>query len=216
MRSAALVVALLCVAAGSAWAARSEPDARALAEAVNLTKADLPGYRATRQDLRGLSKDRRFVRCAKTVPAAQAVAIVPSKSFERDTHSGHESVHSEVAVRPAADVAARDLKAYGTSRARSCLEKFIRRESGSDLLKVTVKPLSPPVPNGAGLRIAMIVRAEGRRVRAFVDFLLIGHEDVEAALIMSGGPAPPARGREDDLLNLVESRLLAQLGPVTG
>jgi hypothetical protein len=44
--------------------------------------------------------------------------------------------------------------------------------------------------------------------------MLIRHDDVEAALVVTGGPRPPlSRAREDDLRNLIESRLMAQLAP---
>lgn len=211
MRLVTAVLAFAMLGVASAAAAMSGSEARDLALAVNLTQSDMQGYDASRtspQDT--LSADRNFTRCARIVPAAQAVADVPSKTFARTTDTGFESVYSEVVVLKSAALVERDMKKLRTSRARKCMVKALRKEIGKSLVRLSVTALKPAVPNGAGLRIKSVVRVKDQAVPVFIDFLFVGHEDAEAGIVVAAGPHAPQRDQENGLLDTVESRLVAE------
>ena len=208
----AVLVGLLAVT--SAAFARTRTEAADLAKTVNLTKSDMPGYKATPTETTELAGDKKFVRCAKTVPLSQYVGYLQSKTFEGETSGNYHSVSSEVDVLKSPELVQKDLAAWGTKRARNCIVQQLKRDGGRELVKVTVSPLKPAVPNGTGLRIKSIVRSGGMKVRVYSDVLLVGHEDVELALITQSGPRPLKRDREDAWLAIIESRLEAQLQPV--
>jgi len=75
---------------------------------------------------------------------------------------------------------------------------------------VSVRALRPAVPNGFGIRIKTIVPVGGLDVPVYIDVLFVGHDDVEAGIVVSSGPRPLARSREDALLEIVESRLVTE------
>src|SRR3954470_21174798 len=114
-----LVAALLVVmlALSTAAFARTKTEAADLASKVNLTKSDMPGYKATPTDTTQLSGDKKFVRCAKTVPGSQYVGYFQSKTFEGDAGDGYQSVSSEVDVLKSPDLVQKDLAAWASKRA---------------------------------------------------------------------------------------------------
>lgn len=211
MRIVSVVSAIAMLALASTAAAMTRDEGKALARSVNLTTADMPDYESSPTKLSDtLAADRAFARCANSVPASMAVASVPSPTFERATETGYQAIYSQVAVLPNAALVQKDLKAMRAKRARNCAVKALRKESGSELARVAVVPLKPAVPNGFGLRIKMLVRVRDQKVPVFMDLLAVGHEDVEAAVVVAGGPFAPSRALEDDLLDTVESRLVAE------
>jgi hypothetical protein len=212
VRLVTAVLVMLLVTAGVA-SARTKTEAADLAKQVNLTKSDMPGYKATTTDGSQLSGGKKFEKCAKTVPASQHVGYFQSKMFERDTPERYESVSSEVDVLQTPQLVQKDLAAWGRRRARNCIVEQLKREGGRRLVRVTVAPLKPAVPNGTGLRVKTIVRTSGMKVPVYLDVLLVGHEDVELALLTQAGPSPLPRDQEDALLQIAESRLEAQLQP---
>src|SRR4051812_25356253 len=99
MRLLAALVATALLGLASTALAMSPSDAQALARAVNLTRADMPGYTASHTDASDtLSADRNFTRCSGMVPASKAVADVPSQTFERRSDAGYQGIYSELAV----------------------------------------------------------------------------------------------------------------------
>src|SRR5205085_2403550 len=84
----------------SVASAMTKTEAKDLASAVNLTRADMPGYSQTATDIGQLSDDPTFTDCSGTQPGAQFVGFFPSKTFER----GHQSIYSEVDVLKSAEL----------------------------------------------------------------------------------------------------------------
>src|SRR3954451_4542221 len=206
---AALLVLMLALS--TAAFARTKTEAADLAGKVNLAKSDMPGYKVTPKDTTQLSGDKKFVKCAKTVPGSQYVGYFQSKTFERNSADGYQSVSSEVDVLKSPELVQKDLAAWGSRRARNCIVKKLKHEGGRELVKVAVTPLKPAVPNGTGLRLKSVVRTGGIKVPVYLDVLIVGHDDVELALLTGSGPRPLGRDREDALLEIIESRLEAQL-----
>src|SRR3954449_11301238 len=160
-------ILVLMLALSTAAFARTKTEAADLASKVNLTKSDMPGYKVTPTVTSQLSGDKKFVKCAKIVPGSQYVGYFQSKTFESDPADGYQSFSSEVDVLNSPDLVQKDLVAWGSKRARNCIVKKLKREGGRELVKVTVTPLKPAVPNGAGLRLKTVVRTGGIKVPVY-------------------------------------------------
>jgi hypothetical protein len=215
-RALAAAVALLCLVAATA-SAMSRSDARALAQAANLKASDLPaGYKASPPDSSDDDPraDAQFAKCAGTVPKRKSLADVSSDQFELETDSFYIQVGSDVQVMGSAALVRKDLKAARTKRARKCFANALRKEvesQGTDVASVSVSLMKPGVRNGLGYRIKVVVRGNGVTVPVYVDLLAFGDGPVEAGVIVTSTPAPPVRSEEDQLLEIVSTRVSQQL-----
>jgi hypothetical protein len=129
VRRAALIAALAVVAgsigAAGAQAAPTRARARAIAAAVNLTAADLPGF--TRSSSKATPGEQQFgaklARCAGGANPARALVNIDSADFDRTSPGGiaDTEASSNVTLMPSARLAAQDLAAARSARGRRCL-----------------------------------------------------------------------------------------------
>ena len=219
MRSLLTGGVLACLAAAGtavAMPAMTRSDAKRIAQAVQLTTSDLPGYDEAPADSSGNSLgDKRFSRCAGTVPDSKALADVESNQFSRTVAGRFEQLNSEALVYPTAALVTKDMKAARSKRARTCLAKQLRRESTGDpnmkLVSLAVSALRPAVKNGVGMRVKAVYQTPNGKVTVFTDALVVGIKQVEAGVVVSGGPKAPPRSEENDLLKIVTSRVKDEL-----
>ena len=213
---AAVLACLLAAVGAAAMPAMTKSDARRIAKAVRLTTTDLPGYDEAppdnSSDPRG---DRRFSRCAGTVPNSRALADVASNQFTSNGPSRYVQLNSEALVYPNAALVSKDMKAARSRRARACMLEQLRGHSTGDpnmkLVSVKVSPLKPAVRRGVGLRVKSVYRTPSGTVTLYTDALIVGTGPVEAGVVVSSSPTPAPRNEENDLLKIVTSRVKDEL-----
>ena len=215
-RAAVLAIGLVCAAATPAAADMTRPEARSLAQAVNLTASDLPGFTASRPDSSSGDPraDARFAKCAGTVPSKKALADVPSSDFVRETDASYTAVSSDVQVMPNQSLVRKDMRAAQKPRARRCLSAALRRQlasQGTDIAGLSVSLMRPGVPGGFGYRVKVVARAQGVKVPVYIDMLAFGDGPVEAAVIFTTSLRPAVRSEESRLLDIVRTRVSTQL-----
>jgi hypothetical protein len=190
----ALAAALLtaCGSGTSGPKAPSKEQARAAANAINLTDADVPaGFTGTPADNAddGLStdteaEDQKLATCvgASTGGASQDVVDLDSSEYNAGKAPLIRSISSEVEVTKSLDTVKKDLKAYQSSKARTCLETVFTTlfkaeagaTSGVTYGKATVRTI--PAPNGTdggfGFTIEIPLKATGQTLP--VEFSVVG------------------------------------------
>jgi hypothetical protein len=218
-RAAALAIGLACAVATTtavALPAMTRSEAEALAKSANLEAADLPDFTASRP---GSSNgdpraDARFAKCAGSVPSSKLLADVPSSDYVRETDTSYTAISSDVQVMPTASLVRKDVKAAKTTRARNCLAAVLRRQlngQGTHVTRVSVAALKPGVPGGYAFRVKVVAQEQGVTVRVYSDMLGFGDGPVEAGLIVTTALRPFARSEENRLLDIVRTRVNAQL-----
>jgi hypothetical protein len=206
---AALVVAL-CVPA-TADTPPTKEQALALARAINLRAADLPGWRAapntnTPADQR---EEDRLNRCAGTVPNSRAIAHLSSPDLSRTTRSYYRDAVSEVTVMPTVALANQDLAAAQTKRARRCIAKFLSKMPPDPNVKVvgtSVQSLPAPTRHGLGLRIRIRLRLSGQPTVMYGDVFAFVRGRVEVALTTFSFPRLFPAAKERQLVRLLVKR----------
>jgi hypothetical protein len=170
--------------------------ARAVAQAINLTPAEMPGYahvryHETAADRRALDRVRR---CFGMAPRRAAITALSSDGFAATKARGG-SATSQVRVMRSTAAAAHDVAAIGSRRARACMRR-------SDAHAVVTK-LRAPVGIGPAVREDTRLRVGGRTHRLAVDQFAFRTGPVEVILAFA---ALDRRPDEDE-----ERRLLAGL-----
>ena len=232
-----LVVATAALAAGCgnnghtvarSTAARplTAAQAVAIADAISLTPADLPGYTATPNHTlnAGLRADAQLAACVGGIDPSQAIADVPSDDFVRGSGLQMEQLQSVVSVWPSASLTARNLAADTNAKAPSCLAQSLLREivaSSPSLLKDGTPSVTRiATPAGAqggsyGYRIALAVTATGETFHIYQDVLAFRSGAFEIALSDTRIGQPVQSGVETRLYSLLVSRANAHPPVVT-
>jgi hypothetical protein len=204
IRLAALVGALSFIAvAGCAPADRpmSRAQARAVARAINLTRANLPGarhfvYAASADQQRALDKTYR---CAGLVPRTEALADVNSEGFATRANT---SLTSHVWVMRSSEVATRDMAAFGSARARRCYA----HDAAGGTARVSVRPLRAPLGSGPGVRLDVRDRLDGRPIRLVVDEFAFQTGPAEVLAVVASANRVPDPAFERSVLALLVHR----------
>jgi hypothetical protein len=198
--------------------------ARAFGRAVNLTAADAPGFKPTseggneRETPAEKKFDRQLSRCAGGVGTKHQVADVQSKAFEREGHGEAQRLQSGVSIEQTPALAAKDLAAVRSKRARRCISHYAslvfqgHNRKGTHFGKVSVSAGSPPAPGTTGsfaLRLTSSVTARGTRIPFYLDILgfVVGPAEVTLFTISLPGPFPAAT--EEQLFSLLVGRAKA-------
>jgi hypothetical protein len=195
--AAALTVILYGVLARNV-AAITRSQARAVAQAVNLTPNDVPGFKASSIPPRVFSKTGR---CPGEVPPSRWLAFAHSDAFEQGAGNSFLEVNSASAVLPTAQLAKRDLAALSGNRGRQCFAGAVKRSlSGSafKLLHLSITSRPPPAAGGVGLRLVLRLSRSGTVFTEYADALLFVRRQVSVALDTSsiGRAFPAARERQ--------------------
>jgi hypothetical protein len=199
--------------------------ALAFAHAVNLTAADLPGFKISTRPRNahesGAEKrlEGQMLGCVG-IPASRAgLAEAGSASFEREAPLSEQSVSSEVAVARTAASARLGLGAIDSEHTRTCLVRYFnllfkgRRSHGATFGSVLVAQGTPPAPGtsgGFGWRITTSIVGHGVRIPFYVDLLGFVYGPAEVSLLSSGAPEPFPAAAEQALYLLLLRRAKAQ------
>ena len=204
-------------------ASGARPGAKALAlayaRAVNLTAADVPGFRRSpesreRETASGEQVERAMVRCVGGRAGGRGLAELSSSNFERQTATLSASVSSQVSVARTPALASSELAQIRSPRARGCLERYLDllfkgRQYHGAFSAVSVATGTPPAPGATGSfgwRISSTITVHGIRVPLYLDILGFVDGPAEVSLMSSGLPRPFPAAAEQQLFLLLLKR----------
>jgi hypothetical protein len=213
---------------GPAARAPTRDQALAFARAVNLTAADLPGFRHGPKRDTETQREKRFTdrlrRCAGVGGSASAgrggaLAERDSGSFRLRRDVLDLSVSSEVSVERRADLAARELAVIRSRRVRDCFASYLnlvlrsQSHAGATLKPVSIQAGTPPAPGATGSfgwRITEPFTVRGVRLSLYVDILGFVIGPARVTLVSSGAVRPFPAGIQQRLFALLLARASAQ------
>ncbi|HEX3433391.1 MAG TPA: hypothetical protein VHT25_04940 [Solirubrobacteraceae bacterium] len=177
----------------------SKRQARAFAQAVNLTSADVPGFAATNTKERSSSSEKRLehemLSCAGIAGSAKALVEESSKDFRLKRQILDLSVSSEVAVQASAAQAQKGLAAIRSAHVRGCFTRFLQQlfdgeqAKGAKAGPVTIQSGTPPAPGMSGSfgwRVTATFLVRGVKVPIYLDFLGFVDGPSQITLLSSG------------------------------
>lgn len=196
--------------------------ARTFAHAVNLTGADLPGFKVATKSQHLTPAERKLEREALgCVGGAGAIhekgtVNVPSQEFEATLGEATRQAESEVTVVPTPQVAAHQLAIIRSGRARACLAHFLNLLFHGDAVKgkASVSPVhiaegTPPAPGADGSfawRVTTTITAQRTPVKIYLDIFGFIRGRAEVQLLTASFIQPfPAR-MEEQLFSLLLER----------
>jgi len=234
----ALVAGLLssCAASNKAAVRRtatsstplSKAAALAFAHAVNLDRADLPGFSPSSEHEATTARERRLERemlsCVGprgsngSAGAANGLASASSKEYRFKHAILDFSVSSEVAVSATPAVATAELAAIRSSRVRQCFSHYLnqlfkgRRYSEASIGPVSIVSGTPPAPGtagGFGWRIRTTLVSHQIELPLYMDVLGFVDGPSRVTLFSSGALRPFPAAAEQRLFNLLLARAKA-------
>ncbi|HTQ67694.1 MAG TPA: hypothetical protein VMI13_03295 [Solirubrobacteraceae bacterium] len=196
--------------------------ALALARAVNLTAADVPGFVAHTKAKDHESPGERELKaklqaCVHTV-SDTPVAEVGSQQFQREAGLVTASVQSEVTVASSTSVAARELALARSKRTRDCVSRYVgllvraQRHPGASFGAVSLVQRIPPAPGADGSfawRISVPITVHGVTLAIYFDIFGFVSGANEVTLFVSGVPIPPPAQVEAHLFSVLLERTRA-------
>jgi hypothetical protein len=208
-------------AAGRGSSAKAQ--ALAFARAVNLTAADVPGFKATAEHHSETGTEKRRQRELQTCAGGgfeggDSVAQESSPDFKLERGILDLSVNSEVSVARTPALAAKELATIRSSHFRACLTKYLNLLFGEqDRPGTTVGPISivqgtPPAPGASGSfgwRITASITARGVKLPFYQDMLGFVYGSAEVSLVSSGALRPFPAAVEQQLFTLLLDRAKA-------
>ncbi len=201
----------------------AKTQALAFAHAVNLTAADVPGFKPTTEHHSETAIEKRRERelqgCAGVgLEAGQSVTQESSPDFKLEHGILDLSVNSEVSVARTPALAAKELATIRSSHFRACLTKYLDLLFGEqDRPGTTVGPISivqgtPPAPGASGSfgwRITATITARGIKLPFYQDMLGFVYGSAEISLVSSGALRPFPAAVEQQLFTLLLDRAKA-------
>ncbi len=196
----------------------STSQALAYAHAINLTQADVPGFKpAAVASTGGQSKgvDGEVASCAGGVAPGRALAESASPQFEHESGLEHQITLSEVTVMPEAALAAQNLRAIEGPRGPACIEHYLKallevRLKGSvsiEALSSAPLPVSAAGADGTiGRRVSMTVTGGGAQFPLTLDILGFIRGRAEVTLVAGALPQLFPQSTEKRLFGLLVSR----------
>jgi hypothetical protein len=203
-------------------AARGTPlaKARALAaaRAVNLTPADVPGFRVSSRKQTKTTQEkgyeRELVRCLGPQASGTQLAEASSKEYELSQGILQLGVSSEVTVAPTPAVASAKLAAVRSPRVRGCFARYFeqllkgQRYAGAAIGRVSLASGTPPAAGtsgGFGWRVTATLNVRGVRVSFYLDILGFVYGPATVTLFSTGALEPfPAPAQQRLFVTLLQ------------
>jgi hypothetical protein len=199
------------------------------ADAVNLTAADVPGFKATSRHERERETpaekrlERELARCTgRSSNSPSELIEESSKAFKLEHEILHFSVSSEVSVAQSPALTAGELAAIRSNRVRGCLSRYldlllkyqILKEHTSAMIinpnsiSLSISQGTPPAPGATGSfgwRITAKVTVHNVALPFYIDILGFVYGPAEVSLSSSGALRPfPAATQEHLYLLLLK------------
>jgi hypothetical protein len=217
----------------------TKAQAIAFAQAVNLTAADLPGFKATskHEHEHATATEKRLehelLRCTGGALISRGgVAEVSSKNFKLEHNALELNVNSEVSVAQTPAAAAKELAAIRSNRVRGCVSHYLNLLLKNQLLKnqkspaiadsisISISRGTPPAPGTTGSfgwQITATITAHATKLPFFyIDILGFVYGPAEVSLFSSGALKPFPAAIQEHLYRLLLQRAKAQLRGAPG
>jgi hypothetical protein len=228
IRTSLFLAVLACGVGGTTGVAAApaapptKAEARAVARAVNLVAADLPGFTGSRAH--STPAARRFAamltRCAGGTLPGEALVNLDSPDFARMSAGSfvQQDVSSNVTVVRSPRLAAQDLAAVRSTRGKGCLAKAVGQllrgiaAPGVRFGRIVVSSASQPAPGASGsyaLRVKVTADASGVRIPFYIDGRGFTLGRAEVALTALGILQPFPAADEQRLFSLLLERAIA-------
>jgi hypothetical protein len=224
LRTSAVVAATALLAAcGGGASAKKAPTAsegKSAASAINLKAADVPGYKGAAHDKSnaGGSDDVAFAACVgASKPHADEIADTFSEDFSKGEGTMISQVSSEVSVVSKTDTASKDVKAYKSDKAKSCLDTFVTKlltknlgGSGATFGKPSVKALdvkTAGIDDSFGYEITIEASAAGQSFPLTISLLAMLKDHTEVSLTTLTVGASLTASDRDRYADILRGRL---------
>jgi hypothetical protein len=224
----ALAVVVLATGGGIALASHrtvTRGEAHAVATAINLRHADLPGLKEESNSVSAVDRrlDAQLTACVGEAPPSEAFAAVSSPSFAGPAPS-LVTVSSQTQIFPSASVVDHDLAAGRRPRALTCLAAYAGSASRAVVAKdVTVSTHAAWLPTAvsgtdgvSGVRITVVLgETQGtttEKVAVYIDAIGFVYGQAEVSLSVTSTSTAPSRSLERRLEALLVARAQASIG----
>lgn len=199
----------------------TKTQAIAFARAVNLTAADVPGFRVTskreRETETAVEKrlERELVHCTgESLNSSDELADESSKDFKLEHDILHFSVSSEVSVARTPALAAKELTAIRSKHVRGCISRYLNLLLKNQILKeqksqaiinpnsisLSISHGTPPAPGATGSFgwwITATIAVHNVKLPFYIDILGFVYGPAEISLSSTGALRPfPAASQE--------------------
>jgi hypothetical protein len=215
---AAIVAAGILTAVANADAPMTKREAKALAQSLVLTDADMPGYMPSRSEFTRADRkaENDWLTCAGAVPPDKTLAEIRGRVFEAPDSiagtSAYSFVDAVVKVQPSAALARRDLARVRSTRGKKCERKYGIPTTDLANVRFFLKDLPDPAP-GTWLQRVRVRYADlsGHVVHEFADLLWFRRGRVEFILAFSTEGQPFRAAEEQRVFNLMLARAQQQI-----
>jgi hypothetical protein len=206
--------------AGGGGGPLSSAQASAYARAVNLSAADLPGFRGAAENHESQTPaqaraKRELAHCTGALGGGgHGVVELSSKTFERKSGVLDLHVSSDVSISSTPAAAAKELAAIRSARVRGCLTRYLDLLFGASKLGrafsgVSIAHGEPPAPGTTGSfgwRISSAATVRGIRLPFYFDILGFVYGRAQVTLTSSGLIRPFPAAAQQQLYSLLLSR----------
>lgn len=208
-------------APGGGSAAKTQ--ALRFARAVNLTSADVPGFKSSTEHHGETGTEKRrqreLLNCTGTgLQAGDSIAQESSPDFKLERGILDLSVNSEVSVARTPALAAKELATVRSSHFRGCLTRYLdllfkeQDRPGTTVGPISIVQGTPPAPGTSGSfgwRITATITARGVKLPFYQDMLGFVYGSAEISLVSSGALRPFPAAVEQQLFSLLLERAKA-------
>jgi hypothetical protein len=196
--------------------------ALAFAHAVNLTAADLPGFKISSGHESHSPRERRaeaeMLSCAGSKGPSTGLAQASSKDFQFKRDIVDLGVNSEVSVARTTALAGGELASMRSSHIRGCFSRYLNelfqgeRFSGATLKPVSIQSGTPPAPGTTGSfgwRVTATLAVRRVNVHFYMDILGFVYGRARVTLFSSGALVPFPAAIQQRLFGLLLARAKA-------
>ncbi len=199
--------------------------ALAFANAVNLTAADVPGFKASsaheheHETPAEKRLDHELQHCTGgSLKSSNGLAEVSSKDFKLEHGILDLSVSSEVSVSsvaPTPSQTSKELEASRSDHVRECLSHYLnllfkgQKYQGATVSPVSISQGTPPAPGTSGSfgwRITVAITVHGIKLPFYLDILGFVYSRAEVSLLSSGVLRPFPAATQEQLFSLLLTR----------
>jgi hypothetical protein len=204
----------------------TKTQALAFAHAVNLTSADVPGFKPSTEHHHETAVEQRRERELQGCTGGASngggnLAELSSPDFKLEHGILDLSVNSEVSVARTSALAAKGLATIRSTHFRECLSRYLdllfkeQSHGGTTVGPISIVQGTPPAPGATGSfgwRITATITARGVKLPFYQDMLGFVYGSAEVSLVSSGALRPFPAAIQQQLFSLLVKRAKAAGG----
>lgn len=213
-----LLLSVLALAAcGSSSSSLSTSQATTIANQINLTSADVPGFTSSPNPETASDKQggAQLAACAGGVPPSKNIVDINSPNFSAGSGLTQTQTSSNVVVLPSSALVQQNLTALTSAKGHACLNTFVSNELSKSTSSgvtfnsgtITTLPTSTAGTDGGfGIRFIVSASAQGVHIPFYLDVLGFAKNSTEVELEALGISKPFPATQEAHLYSLLVSR----------